>query len=180
MGLILALLMLASFALVIGAIVGIASGPLPPGPGVSAPLFSAKTVEGEAVSLLAQRGNLVLVDFWATWCPSCVAAMPGLQRVHRDFRASGLVVIGVNQEPGEIENVRSFVDRHHLTFPIVVDLGAIALDYGVFTIPTLFLIGPEGGILKVYRGSESESRLRLDIEEALPKPRGTEDRREPL
>jgi thiol-disulfide isomerase/thioredoxin len=166
-GLMLAVLVFAAFALVARQIIGVAGGPLPPRAGASAPAFSTNTPDGAAIALEAHRGRVVLLDFWATWCPPCVASMPALQRLHTEYGGKGFVVVGVNQEAGEEQLVRKFLRTHSISFPIAMDNGAIARKYGVFTFPTSFLLDRDGTIVATYRGVASESALRRDIEAAL-------------
>lgn len=166
---VLALLMLIAFGVVAGRMITIATGPLPPGPGVPAPAFQAKTIQGAPLALEAHRGKVLVVDFWATWCPPCVASMPGLERVSREYKERGVVVLGVNQEPGNEANVQRFLKRRNITFPSVVDPGEIHRSYGVYTFPTSFVIDRKGVIKKTFRGLVSERRLRAAIEDALEK-----------
>ena len=161
------LLMVAAAAMVGERAYRVATGPTPPGPGVAAPSLAAPTVAGGRIELKAHEGKVVLVDFWATWCPPCVAAMPDLQRVHQDYHDRGFMVLGVNQEPGQVERVRRFMRRRGITFPSLVDPGGLSRGWGVYTFPTSFLIGRDGTIRTVYRGPASAARLRRDIEDAL-------------
>jgi peroxiredoxin len=169
-GAILALLMLSAFALVARTIFGIASGPVPAKAGVLAPRFETKTPSGAPIRLADHKNQVVLVDFWATWCPPCVASMPILERVYREYKDKGFVVVGVDQEPGDEGLVRSFLEAHDITFPIAMDPGAIARDYGVYTFPTSFLIGKDGVIHEVHRGVAVEATLRKQIEALLLAP----------
>lgn len=166
-GVILVVLMLAAFGLVAHTVFEIATGPLPPGPGIPAPQFSTTTPDGAAIGLAQYKGQVVLVDFWATWCPPCIASMPSLERVYAEYKDKGFVVVGVNQEAGDEDLVRKFLRDRSITFPIGMDNGRISRDYGVFTFPTSFLIGKDGVIRATYRGVSQESRLRRDIEEQL-------------
>ena len=161
------LLMLTAAFLVGQRVYAVATGPTPPGPGVTAPSLAASTVAGEHLELKTQAGKVVLVDFWATWCPPCVAAMPDLEQVHRDYHDRGFMVLGVNQEPGSQERVRRFMRNRGITFPSLVDPGGLSRGWGVYTFPTSFLIGRDGMIRRVYRGPASVARLRRDIEDAL-------------
>jgi thiol-disulfide isomerase/thioredoxin len=166
-GVILAVLMLSAFGLVAHTIVDIASGPVPAKEGAIAPGFSTTTPAGSAISLADHKDHVVLVDFWATWCPPCVASMPILERVYREYRDKGVVVVGVDQEPGDEALVRGFLSSHDITFPIAMDPGSIARDYGVYTFPTSFLIGKDGVIRDVHHGVAVESDLRKEIEALL-------------
>lgn len=166
-GIIIAVIMLAALGLAGQRIWLVATGPLPPSPGVAAPVFSALTPEGVTRGLEERRGEVVLVDFWATWCPPCVASMPGLDRLHREYQGRGFTVLGVNQEPGHDATVAAFMRRKNLTFETVMDPGNIAPRFGVYSYPTSFLIGRDGKIRELYRGPASEARLRRDIEAAL-------------
>ena len=166
-GLVLALLMLAALGLAARNIWSIATGPLPPAPGVAAPAFSGTNLSGEKVELAGLRGRVVLLDFWATWCPPCVASMPHLQRLQDEFGAKGLVVLGVNQEPGQEDRVRYFLKQSRVTFPSVVDPGKIHVEYGVYSFPSSFVIDRQGIIRATFRGPASEAQLRSAIEPVL-------------
>ena len=166
-GIILALLMIASFALVLRQIITVASGPLPPHPGVGVPSFVAKTPDGASIGLADYKGDVVLVDFWATWCPPCVAAMPSLEAIHEAYKDRRFTVLAVNQEAGDEEIVRSFARRRSLSFPIAMDNGSIAHAFGVYSFPTSFLVGRDGLVRHTYYGPGDETQLRTDIEKAL-------------
>ena len=166
-GLSIALAMLVAFAVVGSRVIRVATGPLPPQPGVAAPAFSGDVLRGGRTTLSQHRGKIVVLDFWATWCPPCVASMPALERLHREHGKRGFVVLGINQEPDSTPRVRRFVERAGLTFPTVVDPGTIAASYGVYSFPTTVLVGPDGLVRQVYRGPTSEARLRHAVEALL-------------
>ena len=166
-GIVIALCMLAALGLVGRRIWAVATGPLPPGPGVAAPAISGQRLNGPDFADKDIQGKVVLVDFWATWCPPCRAAMPTLQDMHERYGDKGFMVLGISQEPGGETHVRAWLQRSRITFDSVVDDGAIAPRWGVYTFPTSFLVGRDGVIRNVYRGPASESRLVHDIEAAL-------------
>ena len=89
-------------------------------------------------------GRVVLLNFWATWCLECRPEMPAFERLHRDFTAQGLSVIGINAREAT-SMIREYGKEHRLSFPLVVDpSGKINSAYGVIGLPTTFLIGRDG------------------------------------
>lgn len=120
--------------------------------GSAAPDFRLPTLDGDVVQLSALRGRPVLVNFWASWCGPCGSEMPALEQVARDYRGSGLVVIGVNQLEDQA-TVRQFVQELGLTFPIALDQdGTTSRQWQVYGIPQTYLIGPDGIIRKAWIG----------------------------
>jgi peroxiredoxin len=171
MGLVLALGL--AFFIVIGRAVDIATGPVPPRRGAIAPSFTALDLSGTEQTLAQFRGRVVLLDFWATWCPPCVASMPELERTYQSLSNRGFVVVGINQEPESPDRVRGFVSSRGLSFPVVLDPGGIRRDFGVHSFPTSFLVDREGTICEVYRGPVSPEKLSKAIEALLVKPPGS-------
>lgn len=134
-----------------------------PARGTVAPDFRAPTLDGANFQLSAHHGEVLLLDFWATWCPPCVASLPVLDQVHAEFAADGFRVVGVNQEPDAVARVRRFLDQRGVRFPSVVDTGTVAARYGVHTFPTSFLLDRAGRVQAVYRGPVGRERLRGDV-----------------
>ena len=124
--------------------------------GARAPGFELTTMDGDTTSLDAYEGQVVLLNFWATWCPPCVHEMPSMERLYQDLRARGFVVLGVSVDvdPGEADAdgrvqgiVREYVDRLGVTFPILLDPeGAVEDVYNVSGLPTTYVIGRDGRI----------------------------------
>jgi peroxiredoxin len=113
-------------------------------PGMWPPPFKGQTVTGQAVSLADFQGRVVLVNFWATWCAECRAEMPLFERLHQDFAAQGLTVLGVNFRE-DTQHIQGYIKKHGLTFPMVLDPGGeIFRSYGVVGLPTTFLVGRDG------------------------------------
>lgn len=133
--------------------------------GNPAPGFAGRDIEGRDASLASFRGEKVVVlDFWATWCGPCRAAMPSLQKLHEQFSGRGLEVIGVNQSETP-EHVRSFVVKKKYTFRVVIDqAGAIGDSYGVSAIPTTIVIDKHGDVRWLHVGYvENDEEMRKTI-----------------
>ncbi|MFS8570521.1 MAG: TlpA disulfide reductase family protein [Thermaerobacter sp.] len=90
------------------------------GEGAPAPLLSGRTIDGAPYDLREYAGHVVLVNFWATWCPPCRVEMPGFQRVYEDRRDDGFVVLGLSMDATGVASVREFLDERGITFPVAM------------------------------------------------------------
>lgn len=129
-----------------------------------APDFTLETLAGETVNLHKLRGKKVILNFWATWCPPCKAEMPHMQSFYSKLTDEDQVeLIAVNVTDSEkmgIEAVEDFVDSYKLTFPIPLDETAQATKlYGVFSMPTTFMIDTQGRIAQKVVGPLDEKAL---------------------
>ncbi len=143
------------------------------------PEFQGQTIEGRTASLASQRGKVVLVNFWATWCQECRPEMPMFEQLHREFAAQGLSVIGVNTREGTAA-IRAYANELRLTFPLVLDQkGNIYAAYGVVGLPTTFLIGRDGRAVARAVGPRewNSAPARKLIQELLDEPAGLKDPR---
>ncbi len=122
--------------------------------GKKAPEFSLKDTNDRTVSLSSLKGNVVLINFWATWCPPCRAEMPSLNRLHKDYMNKGLVVLAVSTDRS-VSSVKDFLGRNPVDFPVVMDSGSrVARQFKVFSLPTSFLVDRNGIIVRKYLGEE--------------------------
>lgn len=129
-----------------------------------APSYAARTLDGEAISLEGLRGKVVLVNFWATWCPPCRIEMPGFQRVYEDRRDEGFVVLGISTDQAGEGVVREFLQERGITFPVTMATGQVVQDFGgVQALPTSFLIDREGRIRQEVKGIFAEPALRMAV-----------------
>jgi peroxiredoxin len=137
-----------------------------------APSFSLRTLDGESVSLEELRGQVVLVNFWATWCPPCRLEMPGFERVYRDRREKGFIVVGISTDRTGEATVRQFLEARGITFPVTMASGEVVRDFGgVRALPTSFLIDRQGRVRHVVSGIFAEPALRLAVDRLLAEPR---------
>ena len=114
---------------------------------LESPGFSTENAAGNRVDFASFRGKLVVLNFWATWCPPCRLEMPSMERLYREFRGKGLEVVAVNFMESA-EQVRGFAEEQKLTYPMLLDKeGEIAGKYGVMRLPVTVLIGREGEVI---------------------------------
>lgn len=131
----------------LAAAVGVASS------NAATPEFTLTTLDGATVSSESLAGKVVLLNFWATWCPPCRVEMPGFQRVYDRFRNDGFVVLGVSMDQGGTEGVRRFLRERNITYPVAMANPAIVRDFGgVRLLPTSYLIGRDGRIRNEVSG----------------------------
>ena len=118
--------------------------------GSKAPDFRANTIDGAPVAktLADYKGEIVLLNVWATWCLPCRTEMPSIQALHDRFAARGLKVVAVSiDKPGFDDEIRTFRDQFGLTFEILHDAaGKIQRDYHTTGVPETFIIGRDGVI----------------------------------
>ena len=130
----------------------------PVAPGSEAPEFRAATMTSGSKttkSISDYRGQVVLLNMWATWCGPCKQEMPGIQALHESLGPLGLRVVAVSvDDPGLEDAIRAFVAEHKLTFEILHEgSGKIEHDYQTSGIPETFLIGKDGVIRKRVIGA---------------------------
>ncbi len=132
--------------------------------GFLAPDFTLDGLDGQPISLRDLRGQAIVLNFWATWCPPCREEMPALERVYQARRQDGVVVLGVNQMEAKAQ-VQRFLDERGITFPIALDTdGEVGRAYRVRALPTTYFIDRHGVIRDmVIGGPMSEALLRSKI-----------------
>jgi cytochrome c biogenesis protein CcmG/thiol:disulfide interchange protein DsbE len=137
-----------------------------------APDFTLERLDREGeVTLSSLRGKAVLLNVWASWCIPCKEEAPYLERVWRENRSRGLVVVGLDAKDFR-RDARRFARRYELTFPIVFDgPGDTLAGYGVTGFPETFVLDRQGRVLETFVGAvntdEDRARLRAAVERAL-------------
>ena len=148
--------------------------PRPPGLGESAPDFTLPALNQGSLSLHDFKGQVVLVNFWATWCPPCIEEAPSLEKFAELMRTRGVIVIGVSVDQDK-SALETFAAAHHLSFPIARDPGqSVAGRYGTFKFPETYIVGADGqGAEKVIGGVDWEDpRIIAFIQDLIRKGEG--------
>ena len=117
-----------------------------------APDFTLKTLEGPNLRLEEYRGQVVLLNFWASWCGPCRQEMPILDRLHQRYEDAGFAVLGVNVE-GETAPAQKIVDKTDITFPVLIDEGqSVSELYDLEAMPSTVVIDRDGVVRYYHRG----------------------------
>ena len=119
-----------------------------PEEGHQAPDFTLKNTEGKTVRLSELRGKkVVLINFWATWCPPCRLEMPTMQKIYTEYKGKGFEIFAVNIEPDANEEIREFINELRLTFPVLLDPDMkVTRRYRLIGLPVSLLIDRQGMI----------------------------------
>lgn len=136
------------------------------------PVFSGKTVndQGKFDSTTLQ-GKVVLVNFWATWCPPCRKELPALMKLQEKYRDKGLVVVGVSMDEGSASSVGKFLAKQKIIYPVILGDGELTRGFGgVIGVPATFLVDRKGELAIRFDGFASEDELQEVVEKLLKEP----------
>lgn len=122
--------------------------------GDRAPDFQLATLDGSAVSLSSFRGKVVMVHFWATWCPPCVEELPTLERLNRSFSGRDLAILAVSVDEGGAGAVGQFMQRNGFTLPVLLNPDqSAARSYGTFKFPETYILDRKGIVRRKVIGA---------------------------
>ena len=136
-----------------------------------APDFALKTLEGITIRLSELRGKkVVLINFWATWCPPCRLEMPTMQRIYSEYKGKGFEILAVNIEPDATEEIHDFIKELRLTFPVLLDPDMkVTRRYRLIGLPVSMLIDRQGIIRSKEIGYHdwTDKKSRRQVENLL-------------
>jgi cytochrome c biogenesis protein CcmG, thiol:disulfide interchange protein DsbE len=137
--------------------------------GEIAPAFSLPNVSGKTETLAALKGQVVLVDFWASWCGPCRESFPFLNRMQAQYAAKGLRVVGINVDEKQTDAAR-FLTKYPAQFAVLYDpAGSTPGKYDLKVMPSSYLIGRDGKIRFVHKGFRAKDQAAMEaaIQSAL-------------
>jgi len=127
--------------------------------------FTLKDIHGKPFALSQYKGKVVLLDFWATWCPPCRKAIPGFIELYNSYRSRGFVVIGVSMDEST-SDIKRFARQFKMNYPILVGAGRDDLEpaFGPLPLPTAFVIARDGRICARHEGLTSKEQFEREID----------------
>lgn len=132
------------------------------------PDFSMPDLNGTEWSFSAHRGRVVLVNFWATWCPPCREEIPGFIELAKSLPE--LSIVGVAMDDGDTSVVRQFAKSSGMNYPVLLPPPSSPFASAIETLPTSFLVDKRGKVAKVYSGMVSEHSVREDVASLSTEP----------
>ena len=140
-----------------------------PMPRIAAPAWSLTNVHGQPLQSSSFTGRVVVLNFWATFCPPCIREIPDLAAFHLAHSNSPVTVIGLSLDSKPADAIRAFVEKHNIPYPVAIADAATAEAFGgVNQIPTTFIIAPDGTFAARYLGALTHDELERAIAPLLP------------
>jgi len=129
-----------------------------------APGWELADLDGKTVRSTDFKGRVVVLDFWATWCPPCRAEIPDFIALQKKYAARGLTVIGVSVDQAGLKTVKSFADKNGINYPVVLADNKIVDAFGgIDGLPTTFIIDRNGNIVKQHLGFTQPATIEKEI-----------------
>jgi peroxiredoxin len=128
----------------------------------AAPPFSGVAINtGQKISLADYRGKVVLVDFWASWCPPCLDSLPAYDRMLHEIGTEEFQIIAINVDENTGDGLK-FLEQHPVSYPVLADpAGEIGIPWGIRTLPRSFLLDREGRIVTIHKRFRAGDEIKL-------------------
>jgi len=137
---------------------------------MAAPDFTLKSLSGTNIKLSELRGDVVMINFWASWCGPCLQEMPALEHIHQRYKDLGFTLLGVNVEQ-DLREAKAYLKKIDITFPILFDVtNQVSAEYEISGMPTTYLVDRDGNLRKLYIGYQpgiSEDTYQREIKALL-------------
>jgi peroxiredoxin len=136
---------------------------------VPAPDLDLETMDGDTINLAQQDGNVVLVNFWATWCAPCRKEIPDLVDLYDELQPKGLEIVGIAVDQEGAEVVKPFVEEQNINYPIVLDPDQSTEKHfeAMYGLPTTYVVNPEGKIVRRILGIFPIDEMKPKLQEML-------------
>lgn len=133
------------------------------------PEFSLPGLNGQTLSSQHLKDDIVVLDFWATWCAPCVSEIPAFNKLQRNYGSRGVRVIGLAVQSGWASDIRKFLVRHKVRYTVLVGNDQTVADFEAMGFPTTYLVAPGWKVYKKYSGPEENklAEIERDIETLL-------------
>ncbi len=130
------------------------------------PDFSLRDTSGNDIRLSELRGKVVLIEFWATWCEACREAVPDLIEIYKNNKEKDFefLAVSVDEGPEAKDRVVQFINEYNIPYRVAINGTTISNRFGVYTIPSIFIINKEGILVKRYPGYFPDMAVRVDKE----------------
>ena len=125
--------------------------------GDRAPALKLVTTSGQPVTLANYKGYVLVMDFFATWCIPCKESIPHMNALNRKYGKQGLQILGVSVDEGGESEVKSFITERKISYPVVVAPEDLQTEYGLRSIPTIYVINKKGIVAEKYQGFSEQT-----------------------
>jgi len=132
--------------------------------------FELPNLQGAKIHFTDFKGKVVLVNFWATWCPPCLEEIPWFLEFQKKYESQGLQIVGISMDETGAKDVAPFVKKHAMTYPVLLGDENVAGQFGgVMGLPTTFLVDQNGKYYSMYRGLVSRNTIEKELQALLSK-----------